>query len=499
MNVATSPRAAHRSAGNKPRAAAMTTPRRDRLAVFAVVIGASVVAAVSARPWVGSWNDGSRLATVESLVDRHTFAIDDSIFSRPSDTPPEASTDAHPAPRLVTQDKLLIGGRYYSDKPPVPALLMAGFYQLWRWGGGTTARERPDRFCYWSTLASSGLAYVVAVACVFLIGQSLLMSLAGRLALTASFAFATLALPYARHVNAHVVLLGIAAALFLQLVRQGRGAPTLTRRLVGLGTLAGLGYSVDLAAGPLLLVATLALVAYRCRRPGALVVCALAALPWVGLHHALNYAIGGTIAPANTVPEYLLWPGSPFTRATMTGVWPHDGVRHFLGYALALLFGPRGFLDHNLPLWLALIGAVMLTRQRPGEMPEVVGGAAWCIATWLAYGLASTNYSGECASIRWFVPLLVPGYLVLAVVLRERPDLWPYLLILSGWGTVLAARMWWNGPWVRSLGGLFWPVQLAALASCVAWYAFRRRRLGDRGAPQSSRDGRAPARLASPG
>jgi hypothetical protein len=50
---------------------------RDRLGLLLVIAGASVVAALSARPWAGSWNDASRLAAVESLVDRHTLAIDD--------------------------------------------------------------------------------------------------------------------------------------------------------------------------------------------------------------------------------------------------------------------------------------------------------------------------------------------------------------------------------------------------------------------------------------
>ena len=48
---------------------------------FAVVIvAAAAVALVSARPYAGGWNDGSRLAMVESVIDRHTLAIDDSIF-----------------------------------------------------------------------------------------------------------------------------------------------------------------------------------------------------------------------------------------------------------------------------------------------------------------------------------------------------------------------------------------------------------------------------------
>ena len=47
----------------------------------------------------------------------------------------------------------------------------------------------------------------------------------------------------------------------------------------------------------------------------------LAALPWFVLHHVLNYAIGGTVKPANANPEYFRWPGSPFAVGNLTGSW----------------------------------------------------------------------------------------------------------------------------------------------------------------------------------
>ena len=40
--------------------------------LIAVLFVAAGVAVVSAKPFAGGWNDGSRLATVESLVDRAT-------------------------------------------------------------------------------------------------------------------------------------------------------------------------------------------------------------------------------------------------------------------------------------------------------------------------------------------------------------------------------------------------------------------------------------------
>jgi hypothetical protein len=442
---------------------ASNLPHRDHPLVCVLVLaGAAAVAAVSARDYAGSWNDRSRLATVECLVDYHTLAIDGSVFAQ--DAPPQG-----------TGDKLLIDGHYYSDKSPVPALLMAGLYRAWQWPTGLTARARPDRFCYFLTVGTSGLAYVAAVWCLFRLGRPLRLPPSLRLALAASFALATVALPYARHVNNHLLLLGVAAPLMLSLARlaEEAGAGRFPwPRLAGLGSLAGLAYTIDLGAGPVLLLCLLGLVAYRCRRWRPVVVFLLAALPWLALHHAVNYAVGGTLKPANAVPEYFEWPGSPFNAQNLTGGWNHGSVGHFLTYAAALLAGKRGFLGHNLPLFLALPGIVFVLRRRTAELPEVVFAGCWCGGTWLLYALTSTNYSGQCCSIRWFVPLLAPAYYVLAVFLRDWPSYRWDFLFLSGWGAVLARVMWEKGPWMQRLVPYFWPVVAAALVSwavCRAW------------------------------
>ncbi len=453
------------------------TPRRVGAAVLAV---AALLAVVSARPYAGGWNDGSRLATVESLVDRGTLAIDDSIFVRVPDD------DAAPLPyppddallrEQGTLDKILVDGRYYSDKSPVPALPLAGVYRAWVAATGLTARARPDLFCLLLTLVSSGLAYVVAVGCVDRLGVDTGLSLGYRLSLTASFALGTLALPYARHVNNHSLLLGVAAALTLGLARLARAAEAgrLSWRLPALlGALAGFGYTVDLGAGPVLFACTLALAAWRCRRPRLLLAFVLAALPWLALHHALNYAVGGTLAPANSVAHYLTWPGSPFNEQNMTGGWKHASAGQFLLYAADLLVGRRGFLGHNLPLLLAP-AALGLFRRRPAERPELLYALGLCGGVWLIYAVNSTNHAGRCLSIRWFLPLLAPGYYALAVLLRERPRLLGDLLLLGGWGAVVAALGWWQGPWERIGEAWLWPVRAGVLLSWAGYRLWRDR------------------------
>ena len=430
-----------------------------------VVAAATFVAFLSAQPYTGSWNDGSRLATVEALVDYGTLAIDDSVFVRGA--PALASADQS-RPRLGgtgTLDKMLVGGRFYSDKPPVPALFLAGPYAAWRWSGGPSAVERPDAFCWLMTLCLCGPAYVLAVWGMWSLVRRAAVPGPWDVALTASFALGTIALPYAQHVNQHLPLLAVA----VWVVRLMLDPPTAVRAAL-LGFLAGLGYTLDLGAGPPLLAAAGAWLLWQGRWKAA-VIFAAAALPWLALHHAVNFAVGGTFGPANANPEYFRWPGSPFSEANMTGGAVHPNAGKALLYAADLLLGKRGFLLHDMPLLLAALATPALLLRRFAERPVVVAGACWAAATWLLYAAMSNNLSGACVSIRWFVPLLAPGYLVLAVVLRDRPDLRPSFVVLAVGGAALSVGMTLRGPWCSRVVPGFWPIFGVTMAvwAVVVW------------------------------
>src|SRR5207253_6064302 len=135
-------------------------------------------------------------------------------------------------------------------------------------------------------------------------------------------------------------------------------------------------------------------------------------LPWVLAHHVLNYWVGGSWKPANANPEFFDWPGSPFAPQALTGSWNHQGLLDLSVYAFSLLFGKHGFVGHNLPLFL-LIPALPTLCRCSRERPELAFALLWCGLTWSLYAWASTNYSGQCCSVRWFVPLLAPCYYAL--------------------------------------------------------------------------------------
>jgi hypothetical protein len=436
----------------------------------AVVLAAAVVALASARPFAGGWYDGSRLALIEVLGERGTFAIDDSFFVKPP--PVEAGRPMPYASEplllnlLGTQDKLLIDGRFYSDKPPVLGVLMAQLYRVWLAAGGPTAAERPDLFCRLFTVLTSGVGFVVAVWCVWRLALVLGLRAHWAAVLTFAFAFATVGPVYTQFANNHAAGLGPAAALCVALASAGE-RPRWTW-LVLIGTLGGFTYTFDLGLGPALMVALFAYVAVVYRARGVLL-AGLGALPWLLAHHWYNYAVGGTFLPANSVPEYLAWPNSPFDAKSMTGGFKHKPLR-LIGYSADMLFGRKGFFLHNLPLLLAPGGAVIVWLANRAARPAVAFAAGWAALSWLVYATQSSNMSGMCVSVRWFVPLLAPGFWIIGMVLRDAPRYRLDFLWLTAFGAVIAFLNCTLGPWTTRMTPGFW---LWVALALIGWGVIR--------------------------
>jgi hypothetical protein len=350
------------------------------------------------------------------------------------------------------------------------------------------------------TRTSSGLAYVLALLGAWQLAVRLRFGVGWQTLLTASMALGTTALPYARHVNNHIFLLAVTAWLTVEVV--GLRGPVSLMSALRMGLLAGLGYTIDLGAGPVFLATTAVLILRRCGIISGLVF-GLAALPWLAFHHALNYAVGGCWQPANALPEHFHWPGSPFNAGNLTGGWVHSSFGSFLLYAGSMLVGKRGFLGHNLPLFLLLPVAVLLPRRR-GQRPEVLWALACCGGVWLLYAATSKNSSGQCLSIRWFLPLLAPAYFLIArLVRRSRQYRLPFLVLSAAGGVLLLGME--DGPWSGRMVSWFWTIQGVALTTAMIAHRARDASIRQSGPPkwthethQRRRDGRA-FRQAVPG
>ncbi len=450
--------------------------------VLAAVAFAFTVA--SARPFATSWNDGSRLASVESLVERNTFCIDGSVFLTPpaeqfaSGTPPYAPENA--LLRRGTLDKLFIDGRYYSDKPPLVSVPLAAAYRVLMALGLPKPSERPDTFAWVICVLLSGTGYAVAVGCMWSIGTRVGLSPAWRFAWLGAFALATVLPAYTQSANNHIAQLGAVAAICVLLCRiadAAREGRTAWGSLLAAGFVTGFAYNLDFGVGPPLVPMVLVVVALRTRSVLPVAACVVAALPCVIAGHAINFAIGGDwLKPLNMHPEYLAWPGSPF-ETTMTGVVRTRYFAQFT-YTLDLLFGKKGILTNNPPLLLALAAGALVLRRGTPHRVELLALVAWCACGWLMYGVLSKNHGGACVSIRWFVPFLAPGFWLLAKVLAERPEFRRDFLVLAACGLPLAASAWLVGPWWgRVVPGYWWAFGSSLVAwGVVRWHARRAKR-----------------------
>jgi hypothetical protein len=438
---------------------------------WVLAAAALAAAAAGARPVAGGWHDGSRLAAVEALVEHGTFCIDGTVFAAappPGGVSPAYDPDSIAA-KTGTLDKLLIDGRFYSDKPLLVNLPLAAAYRGLMAVGFPAPSERPDVFAWTVTVLLSGVGYAAAVGCMWAVGTRVGLSPGWRLAWVGAFALATVLPAYTRHANTHLAQLGAVAgvcALLGRIADAAAAGRTAWGSLAAAGLLTGFAYHLDYGVGPPLAPAVLVAVAVRTRRLGPVVACGLGMLPLVLAGHAVNAAVAGEwLRPPNMNPEFLSWPGSPFDATNITGVARPRPVAQFL-YALDLLFGKKGFVTHNPPLLLAAT-AGLLVLFRPGrDRAELLALAAWAAAGWALYGVLSKNHGGGCVSVRWFLPFLAPGFWLLARVLVERPGCRPDFVILSAWGAVLAAAAWAVGPWtVRVVPG-YWVVFAGSL---VTW------------------------------
>ena len=68
-----------------------------------------IVSLLTINPRINGWNEASRMALTQSIVEHHELTIDQSTFQD-------------------TGDKLFINGQFYSDKPTTPSFLAALVY-----------------------------------------------------------------------------------------------------------------------------------------------------------------------------------------------------------------------------------------------------------------------------------------------------------------------------------------------------------------------------------
>jgi hypothetical protein len=338
----------------------------QRRAVVVIFVAALALCAAITKPHATSWNDLSRLATIESLASRHTAAIDDSPFS----------------PK--TEDKYHFRGRTYSDKPPALALQGAVVATALAPLGIVLART-PERAVYLITLLTVGVWF--ALGCAYAYAFQRLIGIAPRRAalVAAITGLGTLALPYATVLANHVPSGAAALAGVYHLVRARKRNGALDAALGGL--FLALAYAFDASAVVFAVAAVMLLWGAPLR---LLLACAAACAPVVAAQFAYNASVSAGWGPPAMNQTTWSDPASPFHRADQS-LLHFSGAGDYARYVLYLLLGAKGLVSYTPLALLAAYGLARMWRTPQRRIALAIGAAC---ALYFALMVAFTNDYG---------------------------------------------------------------------------------------------------------
>jgi hypothetical protein len=338
----------------------------------------------------------SRLGTVESIVERGTYQLDDSTFTN-------------------TIDKVYKDGHFYSHQPPLLSALEAPVYWLLHLSGARFHNRGKFVMTYAFTLLTNGLALALTV---LVFADILALASVGppfKHALAALLPLGTWLLPYGLVTNNHGIsglLMTVLIWLLLKVEWQGG-----TRvRAFSIGAILGLLAAIEiLPIVSFVPVTAIYVLGRRDLDARARMLFAMGlAIPLLA-HVLINIQITGDVIPAGFHTEMFRYEGSAFDESSLTGTWKHGSLAAAAGYAWHALVAGKGFFVFA-PLCLLGLAAGVLEwrwwRARAGGVHAVlVVGAALSLAAAL---LTTNNFGGAAVGFRHAV-YLSPAFAVLVL------------------------------------------------------------------------------------
>jgi hypothetical protein len=329
-----------------------------------------------------SWNDASRLATIQALVEHHTFSIDVTAFN-------------------WTADKYLYQGHFYSDKPPILAIYGAVFYFLIHHILKLSFYSQDKLTSYLVTLFTIG-----GLSCIGLLYfRKTLIELFktshiwGNL-LTLIAGAGTLILPYSTVFNNHttsgaLLLIGVYYLL----------KPHRLRHICFSGLFMSLAGGVDLNCFLFIPFAAVLLALTQSIR-ASLIFC-VSCLPIIAIFLGLNLHTSGSMMPPAMNAALWDYPGSAFNPQNLSGVAGHNDLVGFLNYSFHMLLGNRGLLSYTPILVFSCFSLVLVVQRRSPLMPAYLLIGMATISYLLLYISRTVNYSGYSFGIRWYANLML--------------------------------------------------------------------------------------------
>lgn len=373
-------------------------------AVLVVTAGGLMTGALLAVRPLMSANDRSRWCTVWSLVERHTYRIDEIIEQ----------------PGWDTIDKVRHQGHFYSSKPPWLSTVAAGVYWVGKHVFGWDLLQQTRQVTRSVLLLLNLVPALIALALMCVMCERYARSDFTRAFVAFSAAFGTLVTAFVSTFNNHTIAAScvtIAIYALLTIVVDERGD---RRHFALAGLFAALACMSELPA-TLFALATFGVLLRHNPRKTLTVFVPVALVP------LLFFFVTNYLATGGWKPFYLYY-GTDKYEYIYRGIpsyWMHPaGLDRSLDstfvYLLHCTIGHHGILSLSPVVLLSLCGWIRLARERVrGTSPP----RAWNVVLWMGAGLTAVvlcfyltrtqnyNYGGNSAGLRWML-WLVPFWLL---------------------------------------------------------------------------------------
>lgn len=343
-----------------------------------------LIIAIFTKFYVSSWNDASRMATIESLVEEKTFVIDNSTFN-------------------WTGDKVFINSHFYSDKPPMLSLIGAGVY-LPLHSLGIELADGKNFAYYIITILTMGVGWLLCLLCFYLALGFTKIKEKYKILLTLSLAIGTLFFTWSTVFNNHSIAASLLFIGFYFMLK----AKQLKNKKINLfwsGFFFSLAGTIDLPTSIFFVGFLLYVIFEKELRKNVIFFCIpllLTVLPAL----IINFMIAGDFMPIQLHQEFFEYPGSPWQGGGgLSGITLNKGF-FLVKYAFNSLIGNHGFFLYNPLLFLSIffISLEIIQKRKFWKEASIIAGASIIIIIY--YLLTTTNYGGFSYSIRWFVPLI---------------------------------------------------------------------------------------------
>ena len=355
-----------------------------------------------------SANDASRMASIESLVQRGTWQIDDSPFT--------------------TIDKIQVEDGFVSDKPPLLSFAGATLY----WPLHLLGLDLQAQGCTVGCRAveevdSADYAYIFLTLVLVALPGAAMLALAYRLAwhngfpnwlavaLVLMLGLGTAILPFSTVFTNHIpAAAAVVAAFYLLMTARERVS---NRRLALAGLLAALAVTLDLSAG-VYAVGLLVYVVWRFRR-NSVAFIAGGSVPVV-IAIALNWWVAGSLLPPQMLTGGYQYEGSSLY-GSFSGFSSADNIPN---YAFRMLVGDHGALAfYPIVIWYGY-ATLRSLRDKRVAVRGLSRVALVATGVYILYFVLSTdNFGGLAYSPRWMLnPMPVLALFSFVDVALYRPN-----------------------------------------------------------------------------